>query len=83
MCRKKRKWDQPAESLLPAGMAVPGVLPLNNSVPLGGVVFPGVTSAISGALMTNPLAAAALLQQQSTVAAQKLNQVRRLILCNV
>ncbi|XP_058728969.1 uncharacterized protein LOC131601214 isoform X2 [Vicia villosa] len=74
--RKKRKWDQPEESLLPAGMAVPGVLPLSNSVPHGGVVFPGVTSAISGALLTNPLAAAALLQQQSTVAAQKLNQIQ-------
>lgn len=72
--RKKRKWDQPAESLVPVGMAVPGVLPLSNAVPLGGVAFPGVTPVISSALLTNPLAAAALLQQQSTAAAQKLNQ---------
>lgn len=28
--RKKRKWDQPAESLVTAGTAVPGVLPLLN-----------------------------------------------------
>ncbi|CAK8540718.1 unnamed protein product [Lathyrus sativus] len=73
--RKKRKWDQPAESL-PDGMAVTGVFPLCNSVPLGGVVYPGVTSAISGALLTNPLAAAALLQQQSTAVTQKLNQIQ-------
>lgn len=72
--RKKRKWDQPADPLVPVGMAVPGVLPLSNAVPLGGVAFPGVTPVISSALLTNPLAAAALLQQQSTAAAQKLNQ---------
>nr|KYP64744.1 Protein RIK [Cajanus cajan] len=35
--RKKRKWDQPAESLMAVGMAVPGVLPLSNGVPLGGL----------------------------------------------
>ncbi|KAL2329879.1 hypothetical protein Fmac_017460 [Flemingia macrophylla] len=71
--RKKRKWDQPAESL----MAVPGVLPLSNAVPLGGVAFQGVAPVISGALLTNPLAASAQLQQHTTaatVAAQKLNQ---------
>ena len=28
LCRKKRKWDQPAESLMPVGMTVPGALPL-------------------------------------------------------
>ncbi|XP_027187677.1 protein RIK isoform X2 [Cicer arietinum] len=74
--RKKRKWDQPAESLVPVGMSVPGVLPLSNAVPLGGVAFPGVTPVISGALFTNPLAAAVMLQQQnsSSVTAQKLNQ---------
>ncbi|GAU19852.1 hypothetical protein TSUD_170780 [Trifolium subterraneum] len=70
--RKKRKWDQPAESLVSVGMAVPGVLPLSNAVPLGGVAFSGVTPVISGALLTNPYAA--LLQQQSTAVAQKLNQ---------
>ncbi|XP_024626074.1 protein RIK isoform X2 [Medicago truncatula] len=74
--RKKRKWDQPAESLVSVGMAVPGVLPLSNAMPLGGVAFPGVTPVISSALLTNPLAAAALLQQQSTAAAQKLNQIQ-------
>ncbi|KAF5725405.1 protein RIK isoform X2 [Tripterygium wilfordii] len=27
--RKKRRWDQPAESLVQAGVALPGILPLN------------------------------------------------------
>ncbi|XP_038901413.1 protein RIK isoform X2 [Benincasa hispida] len=35
--RKKRKWDQPAESFLSTGTAVPGVLPSYNLTPLGGV----------------------------------------------
>ncbi|TKY65099.1 RIK protein [Spatholobus suberectus] len=72
--RKKRKWDQPAESLVPVGMAVPGALPLSNAVPLGGVAFPGMAPVISCALLTNPLAASAQLQQHTAVAAQKLNQ---------
>ncbi|XP_020219182.1 protein RIK isoform X1 [Cajanus cajan] len=75
--RKKRKWDQPAESLMAVGMAVPGVLPLSNGVPLGGVAFQGLAPVISGALLTNPLAASAQLQQHTTaatVSAQKLNQ---------
>ncbi|CAL0314738.1 unnamed protein product [Lupinus luteus] len=44
--RKKRKWDQPAESLLPAGMAVPGVLPFSNSTPLGGIAFSSVVASV-------------------------------------
>lgn len=85
VCRKKRKWDQPAESLVPVGMAVPGVLPSSNAAPLGAVAFPGVAPIISGALLNNPLAASVQLQQQNTAAAaaQKLNQVRCLIPYNV
>ncbi|XP_076905593.1 protein RIK-like isoform X2 [Bidens hawaiensis] len=37
--RKKRKWDQPAESLVSAGLAVPGMLPLGN---MGAFIGPGV-----------------------------------------
>ncbi|KAL5582169.1 hypothetical protein UlMin_014611 [Ulmus minor] len=48
--RKKRKWDQPAESLVSAGLLVPGVVPLGNIGSLGGVTVPGVTP-------MNPLAA--------------------------
>ncbi|KAK7340630.1 hypothetical protein VNO77_21339 [Canavalia gladiata] len=73
--RKKRKWDQPAESLVPIGMAVPGALPLSNVAPLGGVAFHGVTPVISGALLANPPAASVQLQQHTaTVPTQKLNQ---------
>ncbi|XP_014497690.1 protein RIK isoform X3 [Vigna radiata var. radiata] len=75
--RKKRKWDQPADSLMPVGMAVPGALPLSNAVSLGGIPYPGMVPVISGALLTNPLAASAHVQQQTAaaaVAAQKTNQ---------
>ncbi|KAK7394415.1 hypothetical protein VNO78_14943 [Psophocarpus tetragonolobus] len=73
--RKKRKWDQPAESLVPVGIAVPGALPLSNAAPAGGVAFPGVAPVISGALLTNPLVASVQLPQHTaTAAAQKLNQ---------
>ncbi|KAL6135520.1 hypothetical protein ACLB2K_067747 [Fragaria x ananassa] len=54
--RKKRKWDQPAESLVSAGLAVPGALPLGNVGLLGGVAVPGVIP-VSGAHLINPLAA--------------------------
>ncbi|XP_019455438.1 PREDICTED: protein RIK isoform X2 [Lupinus angustifolius] len=67
--RKKRKWDQPAESLMPVGMAVPGVLPFSNSIPLGGIAFSGVT----------PISSALLSVQQHTAAAAaipKLNPQR-------
>ena len=85
LCRKKRKWDQPAESLMPVGMVAPGALPLSNAVSLGGIAFPGVAPVISGTLLTNPLAASAQLQQHTAAAAaaQKLNQVRCLISCDV
>jgi len=63
---------------MPVGMAVPGALPLSNAISLGGIPFPGMVPVISGALLTNPLAASAQVQQQSAaaaVAAQKMNQV--------
>ncbi|PIA63193.1 hypothetical protein AQUCO_00200897v1, partial [Aquilegia coerulea] len=46
--RKKRKWDQPAESFISAGpgFAVAGVLP--------GLVPPGIAS-LPGAIFTNPV----------------------------
>ncbi|KAJ4973466.1 hypothetical protein NE237_006640 [Protea cynaroides] len=54
--RRKRKWDQPAEYLISAGLQVPGVLPLGNVGSLVGVALPGMTTP-SGALLTNPLSA--------------------------
>ncbi|KAF3971151.1 hypothetical protein CMV_005227 [Castanea mollissima] len=53
--RKKRKWDQPAESFVSAGIALSGVLPLGN-IALGGIALPGVTP-VSSALLMNPLVA--------------------------
>ncbi|KAM5581207.1 protein RIK [Rosa sericea] len=79
--RKKRKWDQPAESLVSAGLAVPGALPLGNVGLLGGMTLPGVSPA-SGAI--NPLAAGfptvpqayqvPLIPQQAATVIQKLIQ---------
>lgn len=68
LCRKRRKWDQPAEALVSAGIA----LPLGNAGALG---------AMSGAFVTNPLAAGStaispMLQQHATALVPKLNQVR-------
>ncbi|MED6207665.1 hypothetical protein PIB30_037877 [Stylosanthes scabra] len=71
--KKKRKWDQPAESLVAVGMVVPGVIPLSTTATLGGgISYPGI-AAVSGAVLTNPLVAS--VQQQTTVGAvQKPNQ---------
>ncbi|XP_071722842.1 protein RIK-like [Rutidosis leptorrhynchoides] len=51
--RKKRKWDQPAESLVSAGVT----LPLGNVGFFGGVSLPGVVPPVSGSVLSNPLAA--------------------------
>ncbi|XP_065855351.1 protein RIK isoform X2 [Euphorbia lathyris] len=53
--RKKRKWDQPAESLIAAGVAtISGVVPFGNMTSLTGISLPGVAS-VSGSLLTNQL----------------------------
>ncbi|KAI4346665.1 hypothetical protein L6164_007543 [Bauhinia variegata] len=81
--RRKRKWDQPAESLVSAGITVPGVFALGNTTHTGGIAFP-VVAPMSGALLTNPLAASSTVvsqalqapsvQQDTAAAVQKLNQ---------
>ncbi|KAK9116009.1 hypothetical protein Sjap_014956 [Stephania japonica] len=81
--RKKRRWDQPAESLISPGLGVPGVLPLSNIGSAFGIAFPGV-AALSGVSMTNnvPTTCAAisqvfqgpLAQQNVAAVVQKLNQ---------
>lgn len=74
--RKKRKWDQPAESLISAGVAVPGV-----SLGMGGVVgisLPGAVP-LSGVPATfatvSQLIQSSSLPQSAAVIVQKLNQV--------
>ena len=82
VCRKKRKWDQPAESLVPVGMAVPGVIPLSNAASLGGIAYPGVTPVVSGAVLRNPMVAS-VQQHTAATAVQKSNQVRYLIILQI
>ncbi|XP_052196210.1 protein RIK isoform X2 [Diospyros lotus] len=81
--RRKRKWDQPAESLVSAGIAVPGILSLSNMGSLAAVTLPGVATT-TGALVVNPLIAgsvsiphalqAPLIQPHASVVVQKINQ---------
>lgn len=86
-CRKKRKWDQPAESFVSAGVALSEVLPLGN-IALGGIALPGVTP-VSSALLMNPLVAscaaitqvfqASTIQQHTATIVPKVSQLRYLI----
>lgn len=80
--RKKRKWDQPAESLGSAGVTVPGLLPLPNLGSLPGITLPGVAT-IPSASFSNSLTASVAtilpaiqvpLQQHAIATAQKVNQ---------
>ncbi|KAL6287748.1 hypothetical protein ACE6H2_012138 [Prunus campanulata] len=81
--RKKRKWDQPAASLVTAGLAVPGAFPLGNAGLLGGITVPGVTPVTVAHLM-NPFEASCptipqvnqvpLIPQQTATVIQKLIQ---------
>ncbi|THU50935.1 hypothetical protein C4D60_Mb06t25640 [Musa balbisiana] len=79
--RKKRKWDQPAEQLLSAGIAVPGV-PLAPNTILG-TTLPGAVP-FSGSLLTNSvpstfvyppqLVQSLAVPQNAAAIIQKLNQ---------
>ncbi|KAI3906062.1 hypothetical protein MKW92_008125 [Papaver armeniacum] len=66
--RKKRKWDQPAESFISAGLAVP----LNNIGTIVGVTLPGVTP-VSTTYSTVPHIFQAPIQQSVASVVQKLN----------
>lgn len=72
--RKRRKWDQPAETFVPEGVAVSGtgIFPLANTGSLAGITLPGVVPAL-GAAFTNPLTniAATTVQQLPAIIAQK------------
>lgn len=70
--RKKRKWDQPDELLVSAGVAVPGIFPLANMGSLARITLPTV-SAVPGASLAIPL------QQHAAAIVQKLVQVRLFI----
>lgn len=80
--RRKRKWDQPDESLVSSGAVSSGILPMS-SVGFPGVLVPGVVS-VSSAFLTNSFKAscmtgskeiqAPLMQQQVAAVVQKLIQ---------
>ncbi|KAL8471725.1 hypothetical protein ACS0TY_029098 [Phlomoides rotata] len=80
--RKKRKWDQPDESLVTAGIAVPGIFPMANTG-----YFPGINlrniSTVAGASLAIPLSTSSStplqvvqvpLQQHAAAIVQKLVQ---------
>lgn len=80
LCRKKRKWDQPDESLVSAGVAVPGIFPLAN---MGYSPRPAVSSVAGAPLAfpfsnsnSNPLQVIQVpLQQHAAALLQKLVHV--------
>ncbi|XP_010553969.1 PREDICTED: protein RIK isoform X2 [Tarenaya hassleriana] len=80
--RKKRKWDQPSEQLVSAGVAaLPGLLPLGNMGVVGSCVSPSVpaitslnTVAAAAAIATVAPLFQTLSSPQQTAAVAKLNQ---------
>ncbi|KAM3250581.1 protein RIK isoform X3 [Capsicum chacoense] len=70
--RKRRKWDQPAETFVPEGAVVPGIFPLANVGSLAGITLPSIVPVL-GAAFTNPLTAigATTVQQLPVIIAQK------------
>lgn len=84
LCRKKRKWDQPAEQFIAGGLAVPGILPSGNLGSLPGVVVPSLGPVpsvhVPSSLAPNcatmyPVIPAPLMPQQCSVVNPKGNQV--------
>lgn len=75
--RKRRKWDQPAETFVPEGVAVSGIFPLANPGSLAGITLPGVVPVL-GAAFANPLTniAATTVQQLPAIIAQKSIQLK-------
>lgn len=85
--RKKRKWDQPAESLISAGLAVPAMLPFVGAGALPGIGLPGMVSplvrgipsaAMQSSFMSTPQVsstiASSVVQQNAVAIVQKINQ---------
>lgn len=70
--RKRRKWDQPAETFVPEGVAVSGIFPLANMGSLAGITLPGAVPVL-GATFSNPLTTigATTVQQLPAIIAQK------------
>lgn len=84
LCRKKRKWDQPAEDLVSAAVKAAAVsgMPVINIGALPGVTLPGVTAYGAATLpsvvpvpYSLPPHIAPLVLQNASAALQKLSQV--------
>ncbi|KAK4490745.1 hypothetical protein RD792_001450 [Penstemon davidsonii] len=76
--RKRRKWDQPDESLLSAGVAIPGIFPLANMGSLARITLP-VVPPVPGSSHAIPFSASSSnllqpLQQHAAAIVQKLIQ---------
>lgn len=76
--RKKRKWDQPDESLISCGVVLSGMLPMS-TVGCSGISLPGTVSAscapsTSSAKVGYVSIQASIVQQQAAAVVQKLNQ---------
>eukprot|EP01018_Ginkgo_biloba_P035251 Gb_05577 [translate_table: standard] len=83
--RKKRKWDQPAEPLITAGLTVPGMLSFVGAGTLAGVGLPGMVPPLAGVLPSVALpsafmsapqisSASSVVQQNAAAIVQKINQ---------
>jgi hypothetical protein len=82
-CRKKRKWDQPAEGIVSAAAVMPGFLPLAASGAFAGLAaMPGAfpfsnyfAAASSTAQSAGASMSTATVQQNAAAIVQKFNQV--------
>lgn len=84
--RRKRKWDQPAETLVSAGLALHNTSPLGNNLgPVVGMTLPGVAPAYTTQLndpfiSSNPMMPQAFsvpsVQQHAAAVVQKVNQTK-------
>lgn len=89
LCRRKRKWDQPAEGVLAAAGVVPGLLPVAAAGAFAGLgatpnsfpymnYFPGMSSPAlqsGAAVQSSPTT----VQQNAAAIVQKFNQVTIII----
>ncbi|XP_020554822.1 protein RIK isoform X3 [Sesamum indicum] len=81
--RKKRKWDQPDESFVSAGVAFPGIFPLANMGSLARITLPAVSPVSASPAIPFPTSSGTPLQvvqvplqQHAAAIVQKLVQVR-------
>ncbi|KAI5068508.1 hypothetical protein GOP47_0016853 [Adiantum capillus-veneris] len=80
--RKKRKWDQPAESVIAISASPAGLMPLNSTAALSGLSLPGIFPSLVGVYPSMPTSTASAqislafssVQQSAAAIIQKINQ---------